>query len=229
MSPPKDPKKYLEWLEKNRQAHTGKVYSPETHALWSKQRTGKKMPPRTEQWREKQRVSHTGVVRTTASREKQGASMKKVYERTPGLIDERRQAMVVRYSDPLEVEKTRRQSTGRRHTQATKDLLHEQRLGDSNPSWNGGITGLRDGIRSSAKYAEWREGVLKRDKRKDFFSGVTGDVEVHHVVPLHKLIEENNIKTINDAFQCGPMWDLDNGVTMLKKSHRAYHEMWGRK
>jgi hypothetical protein len=30
------------------------------------------------------------------------------------------------------------------------------------------------------------------------------------------------------AEKCEELWDINNGVTMLKKSHKAYHNMWGK-
>ncbi len=40
MPPPKDPKKYDEWIRKNREAHTGKRASEETRQMMSKAHKG---------------------------------------------------------------------------------------------------------------------------------------------------------------------------------------------
>ena len=75
---------------------------------------------------------------------------------------------------------------------------------------------------------EWRTLVFMRDNRADHFSGVISrEIEAHHIVPLSALIKKFNIKTFDDAMNCDPLWDVNNGITMLRTSHIAYHNMWG--
>jgi 5-methylcytosine-specific restriction endonuclease McrA len=92
----------------------------------------------------------------------------------------------------------------------------------------GGITPLYSKIRSSKRMQKWRRDVFIRDGFKDWFSGCGGDLESHHIISFTYLLRKYNIKTLKEAEKCEELWDINNGVTMLKKSHKAYHNMWGK-
>jgi len=98
--------------------------------------------------------------------------------------------------------------------------------------WKGFITPLQTQIRDCDKMIEWRNAVFKRDNYKDHDSGCSpthkNRLEAHHIVPFHKLLKKYNITTIEQALRCAPLWDPNNGKTMLHYSHVAYHNMWGK-
>lgn len=100
---------------------------------------------------------------------------------------------------------------------------------EKHPRWKGGISPPMMLIRSSKKMIEWREAVYKRDNYCDWFSGCkgNGDLEAHHIVRWKDMVKKYNIKTFEDAMNCPELWDVNNGITMLKSSHMAYHQMWG--
>ena len=101
--------------------------------------------------------------------------------------------------------------------------------GSTNPRWNNGATPLNHQIRWCKKMCEWRSAVFERDNYKDWFSGCTGKLEAHHIVSFYELKKKYNIKTYEEALNCAALWDVNNGVTMLKSNHRAFHDMWGTK
>jgi len=97
--------------------------------------------------------------------------------------------------------------------------------GKYNPAWKGGITKFSQIIRTSDKYIEWRNAVYKRDnwtcqncgkrcKRK-----LSIFLEAHHKKKFSKILEENNIRTFEQAMQCKELWELDNGKTLCRKCH----------
>jgi len=78
-------------------------------------------------------------------------------------------------------------------------------------------------IRSMLEYQHWRKEIFKRDKFKDFFTGESrvgrNQFEAHHIKLFSTILKENNIQTVHDAINCKELWDIDNGVTMLKSNH----------
>jgi hypothetical protein len=99
-------------------------------------------------------------------------------------------------------------------------------------NWQGGITELYYSIRTCARYSRWRNAVYKRDNYCDWYSGVKGNkntLVAHHNIPFMKILKKHNIKTFNEAIACAELWDLNNGMTMLKTTHNAHHAIWGRK
>jgi hypothetical protein len=103
--------------------------------------------------------------------------------------------------------------------------------GNKNPNWNGGVTSLYRLIRTSAKMIDWRNAVFKKDNYKDYYSGCAGtsrnQIEAHHVIPFYKLLLKYNITTLDQAYNCAPLWDVNNGRTLLHHTHKAHHDMWG--
>lgn len=101
--------------------------------------------------------------------------------------------------------------------------------GISLDEWDGFVTSLNYSIRNCDKMRQWRFAVFKRDHRRDWFSGVAcgKNAEAHHIIPFNKLLKKYNIKSLEQAIKCDALWDISNGVTMLKSSHDAYHSMWG--
>jgi 5-methylcytosine-specific restriction endonuclease McrA len=76
-------------------------------------------------------------------------------------------------------------------------------------------------IRHHPKYQQWVSDVLKRDNwtcqachRKEVY------LIVHHLKPFTQILEENNIKTLEEALQCKELWDTDNGITLCENCHK---------
>lgn len=151
------------------------------------------------------------------------------------------------YENPANLNLLAKQSSERGQTKETRELLRSKRLGKLNPffgrthtpetreiirkaNWKGGLTELQDLIRRCTKYYEWRNAVFQRDNYHDWFSGIDcgNTPRAHHIIRLRYLIKQNNIQTIQQAYECDALWDIYNGVTMLETTHSAYHQMWGR-
>lgn len=93
-------------------------------------------------------------------------------------------------------------------------------LGMNNPSWRGGITPLYEKIRHSLQYELWREKIFKRDNYTcQNCGGRGGNLEVHHMKPFSKIIEEYNIKDFESAYKCKVLWDIHNGITFCQNCH----------
>ena len=73
---------------------------------------------------------------------------------------------------------------------------------------------LRGQIRRSKKYLIWKKKVLRRDNLK------LNSPNVHHKKSFKRILKENNIKSLEDAYKCNELWDLKNGITISKGEHR---------
>ena len=115
----------------------------------------------------------------------------------------------------------------------TKEKISRANSGEGNGmygkkpwNWNGEITKFAEQIRNHFKYRAWRKSVLKRDywtcqecKIKE-----GNRIEAHHEKEFAVILEENNIKTIENAENCEELWDIKNGKTLCKECHKKYHK-----
>jgi len=80
-------------------------------------------------------------------------------------------------------------------------------------------------IRKSFKYRQWRSDIFTRDSFTcqdcGLHSGLgkTVYLEAHHIKQFSKIIEENNIKILEQALNCEELWNINNGRTLCKKCH----------
>jgi len=82
--------------------------------------------------------------------------------------------------------------------------------GPENPNWKGGKTSEIKKLRTSDKYAEWREAVFERDGYACQDCGASDEyLNAHHLVP----ISEDISKAL----------DVDNGVTLCIDCHQKRH------
>ena len=75
------------------------------------------------------------------------------------------------------------------------------RLGENNPSWKGGVSSLRDRIRSSREYKKFRESVLEKDNHKCIICGSSVDLQVHHIYPF-ALFPDDRMRVEHAATLC---------------------------
>ncbi len=99
-------------------------------------------------------------------------------------------------------------------------------IGENNWHWKGGIKSLYNQIRDSKEYTLWRLAVFTRD---NFTCQECGDktgsnLNAHHLKEFSKILEENNITTIEQALVCKELWDIDNGITLCEDCHIERHK-----
>lgn len=95
---------------------------------------------------------------------------------------------------------------------------------ENHPNWGGGITEISKKIRRTREYTQWVKSIYERDNFTCQFTGMK-DVRLaaHHKKPLKTIIEEHNIKTLDDALNCPEIWDISNGITMSAAYHMKFH------
>ena len=113
---------------------------------------------------------------------------------------------------------------GRKHSEETKRKISESHRGielkENNPNWKGGITSLYERIRKSFIYRQWRSDVYTRD---DFTCQECGQVgkrlNAHHIKSFSSVIRFYEITTIEQAFECDELWNINNGITLCEECH----------
>jgi len=95
-------------------------------------------------------------------------------------------------------------------------------------SWNkigDVITSLYILVRVSHKMNEWKAQVRGRDNWICQKCGCKGWMEAHHIIQFSELMI--GIKTVNEAMEFEPLWDLNNGITYCKKCHKLLKNKGG--
>jgi hypothetical protein len=106
-----------------------------------------------------------------------------------------------------------------------KKILSEALRGEKSHLWKGGVDPLNHAIRSGFNYRQWRSDIFFRDNFTCKHCGVRGgQLHAHHIKEFYKIREENNIKTLEDAFACEELWNINNGITLCIPCHKEYHK-----
>lgn len=74
-------------------------------------------------------------------------------------------------------------------------------------------------LRNSKEYVFWRYSVLKRDNYTCQECGCKENLEAHHKKRFSLILNQNNIKTIEDAINFKDLWDINNGITLCLDCH----------
>ena len=83
-----------------------------------------------------------------------------------------------------------------------------------------GATKLKELIRQTTQYKQWRESVYRRDNFTCQNCKVTGGkLNADHIKTFALILFENNVKTLDDAIRCAPLWDIENGRTLCVGCH----------
>ncbi len=118
---------------------------------------------------------------------------------------------------------------GKQHTEETKKRMSKPRTEEHRKNISRGHikhfsdrkTPLNKSIRELIQYSNWRTQVFGRDNFTCQKCGKRGSwLEAHHIKRFSTIMEENNIKTLEEAYMCKELWNLDNGVTLCRKCHR---------
>jgi hypothetical protein len=110
---------------------------------------------------------------------------------------------------------------GWKHNTTTIQKLREQKLGENNPQWKGGITSLYKQIFRHIKYRQWRSDVFQRDEYTCQKCNVKKlKIFAHHIKAFALIIRENMIITLEQALSCEELWNINNGETLCGDCHK---------
>lgn len=97
--------------------------------------------------------------------------------------------------------------------------------GEKHWNWQGGKTKMSISLRNSIEMKEWRNNIfIRNDYRCTKCGARNGEgkriiLEADHIIPLSILLIKNEIKSIEQAYLCKEIWDLDNGRTLCQQCH----------
>jgi 5-methylcytosine-specific restriction endonuclease McrA len=94
-----------------------------------------------------------------------------------------------------------------------------ERSGSNAWNWKGKITSLKSQIYRHYKARQWRSDVFTKDNFTCQWCGNRSYLEAHHIKEQYKIIEENKIKTLEEALNCEELWNINNGITLCKNCH----------
>ena len=107
--------------------------------------------------------------------------------------------------------------------------ISEANRGEKAWNWKGGLTLLKNLIRESFKYRQWRSDVFTRDNFTCQDCGHHGgNLESHHKKAFSKILYEYSIKTLEEALSCEELWNINNGKTLCQKCHGQTENYKGR-
>lgn len=115
---------------------------------------------------------------------------------------------------------TNRSSATRRRIGQTR-IRRGIGIGPRNGNWKGGITAIKQSIRMSYEYREWRTAVFRRDGFRcvSCLKRGNGDLEADHIRPFSDILRHFNIRSLEAARQCSDLWDISNGRTLCHQCH----------
>lgn len=99
--------------------------------------------------------------------------------------------------------------------------------GKGSPVFKGekSVARYRNRVAELPEYKEWRRAILKRDEYKcticKCIHSTENPLEVDHKKRFLFIVQENNLKTVEDARNCKELWDTENGRVLCKIDHRA--------
>lgn len=70
-------------------------------------------------------------------------------------------------------------------------------------------------LRKHPKYLKWKKKILDRDGWTIYDKGI----QVHHKKEISHILNDNNIKTIDQALSCSELWEIGNGITLKRGEH----------
>lgn len=113
-------------------------------------------------------------------------------------------------------EKIRLSRLGKKASIETRKKMSEKRKGSDNGNYKGGITSINIKIRNSIEARLWREAVFARDNFTDQKTGqIGGKLVAHHIQNFAQYPELR--------------FAINNGITLSKENHKAFHHIYGNK
>lgn len=109
----------------------------------------------------------------------------------------------------------------------TRFKMSEALKGEKCYLWRGGTHNLTKIIRNDFRYRQWRSDCFTRDNYICQNCDQKGyNLQVDHIKPLSYILEDNQIKSLEDALNCEELWNINNGRTLCIDCHKKT-DTWG--
>lgn len=115
---------------------------------------------------------------------------------------------------------------GKSPSREIRKKLSNSLKGEKCYRWRGGITSLYHKIRTCFEHRQWRSDVFTRDNFtcQECGDNRGGNLAAHHIKEFSKILEEHQIKTLEQAIACEELWNINNGRTLCKTCHEGLHK-----
>lgn len=70
-------------------------------------------------------------------------------------------------------------------------------------------------IRNSDRYQKWRDAVCAKHGISPTYKGI----QIHHLITIVSILKANSVYSFEDALKCEELWNIDNGVPLMKGEH----------
>lgn len=108
--------------------------------------------------------------------------------------------------------------TGKKQTEEQIRKRVTQFSGDKCHLWRGGITPLIRKIRNCWSMQKWIRDVKNKSK-VCIGCGGKDKLEADHIKSFKDIMDENKIKTFEQAINCKNLWNINNGRVLCKECH----------
>lgn len=96
------------------------------------------------------------------------------------------------------------------------------RTGSKHPMWKGGVSNVRNRLRQSFEYKNWRKMVYDRDNYTcQMCLSSNKYLNCHHIVTFSYIADTQSLISYDDYLKCEFLWDIDNGITLCKDCHKS--------
>lgn len=92
---------------------------------------------------------------------------------------------------------------------------------DKHYAWKNGITKLSRAIRTSQKYKRWKVQVRQKNINIYALCGSDLHLEIDHIKKFKFILLDNHIETLEDAYNCLELWDVNNGRILCSKCNKV--------
>jgi hypothetical protein len=115
---------------------------------------------------------------------------------------------------------------GKKLSDEHKDKIRQKfiglRVGSNHPMWKGGSSIMRNRLRQTFEYKNWRNNIYKRDVYVcQMCNNKDKKLNAHHIETFYSITKKYNLNTYDDFINCIFLWDIDNGITLCEKCHHS--------
>lgn len=194
-------KKRMSKSHEGNKSMVGRHLSEEWKSNISKGGLGLKRPERSNDWKRKIGLYRRGKKASLETKKKMSESHKGHH-----VSDYTKQRMI-------EYNKNRVFSSETRNKM--REAKKGKFLGNNNPNWKDGRAPLNHKIRTSSEMKLWKKACLEKDNFTCAKTGqIGGKLEIHHI---------NNFASFPEL-----RTSIQNGITLSKESHIAFHKQYGK-
>jgi transposase len=96
------------------------------------------------------------------------------------------------------------------------------RVGHNHPMWRGGTSIMRNRLRQSYVYKNWRNVIYERDNYTcQLCFSSKKYLNCHHIETFSSIVDRYKLESYDDYLNCLLLWDIDNGITLCKNCHES--------